>query len=69
MQKKFAIIYHRLHKIIGQGNISKFLEKLVRSQSVRPYLESEYAVMSRDEKRENEAMEWAEITFKETNRL
>lgn len=65
MQKKLTIIYHRLHI----GKISKFLEKLVRPQSVRPDLESEYAVMARDEKRENEAMEWAEITFEETNRL
>jgi len=32
-------------------------------------LESEYAAMARDEKRENEAMEWAETTFKETTRL
>jgi hypothetical protein len=32
---------------------------------VRPNLESDYAEMAKDKKREKEAMEWAETTFKD----
>ncbi len=71
MQKKLTItvdedVYEALHKVIGPRKISKFIEKLVRPHVVVPNLESAYAEMARDEKRENEALEWAEITFKDT---
>jgi predicted CopG family antitoxin len=68
MQKKLTItvdeeVYEGLHKVIGRGRISKFVEDLVRPHVVRPNLEAEYAEMSRDEEREKEALEWAEATF------
>jgi predicted CopG family antitoxin len=68
MQKKLTItvdeeVYEGLHKVIGRGKISKFVEELVRPHVVRPNLEEEYAEMSRDEGREKEALEWAEGTF------
>lgn len=68
MQKKLTItvdeeVYKGLHKIIGPRKISKFVEALVRPHVVRPNLESAYAQMARDNKREKEAMEWAETTF------
>jgi len=71
MQKKLTItvdedVYEALHRVIGPRKISKFIEKLVRPHVVVPNLESAYAEMARDEKRENEALEWAEITFKDT---
>jgi predicted CopG family antitoxin len=71
MQKKLTItvdedVYEALHKVIGPRKISKFIEKLVRPHVVVPNLESAYAEMARDEERENEALEWAEITFKNT---
>jgi len=71
MQKKLTItvdedVYEALHKVIGPRKISKFIEQLVRPHVVLPNLESAYAEMARDEKRENEALEWAEITFKDT---
>jgi predicted CopG family antitoxin len=71
MQKKLTItvdedVYEALHRVIGPRKISKFIEKLVRPHVVLPNLESAYAEMARDEKRENEALEWAEITFKDT---
>jgi hypothetical protein len=69
MPKELGIIYRFLHKILGQGKTSKFTEKLVRLHPAPQNLESEYAEMARDEKREDEAIEWAEITFKETTRL
>ncbi|MFB3884441.1 MAG: addiction module antitoxin [Thermodesulfobacteriota bacterium] len=70
MQKKLTItvdekVYEGLHKTIGAGKISKFVEELVRPHVIRPNLESAYAQMARDKKREEEAMEWAEATFKD----
>lgn len=70
MQKKLTItvdekVYKGLHKIVGPRKISKFVEELVRPHVVRPNLESAYAQMARDKKREKEAIEWAESTFKD----
>lgn len=70
MQKKLTItvdeeVYEGLHKVIGPRKISKFVEGLVRPHVVRPNLESAYAQMARDKKREKEALEWAETTFKD----
>jgi len=70
MQKKLTItideeVYEGLHKTIGPRKISRFVQELVRPHVVRPNLESAYANMARDEKREKQAMEWAEATFKD----
>ena len=70
MHKKLTItvdekVYEGLHKTIGRRKISKFVEELVRPHVVRPNLESAYAQMAGDKKREEEAIEWAEITFKD----
>ena len=70
MQKKLTItvdeeVYEGLHKSIGPRKISKFVEEMVRPHVVRPNLESAYAQMAKDKKREDEALEWAETTFKD----
>ena len=70
MQKKLTItvdveVYEGLHKTIGPRKISKFVEDLVRPHVIHPNLESAYADMARDTKREKEALEWAEATFKD----
>ncbi len=70
MQKKLTItvdeeIYAGLHKTIGPRKISKFVQELVRPHVVRPNLESAYAQMAKDRRREKEASEWAEATFKD----
>ena len=70
MQKKLTItideeVYAGLHKTIGPRKISKFVEELVRPHVVRQNLESAYAQMAKDKKRQEEAKEWAEITFKD----
>ncbi len=70
MQKKLTItvdkeVYEGLHKVIGRRKISKFVEGLVRPHVVRPNLKAAYAQMARDKKREKEALEWAETTFKD----
>lgn len=69
MQKKLTItidakVYEGLHGVIGPRKISKFVEELVRPHVVRPKLESEYARMAQDKAREEEALEWAEATFR-----
>jgi hypothetical protein len=56
-------VYKGLRKKIGPRNISWFIEELVRPHVMRPDLESAYAEMAKDEKREKEALEWAESTF------
>lgn len=70
MQKKLTItvdeaVYKGLHKTIGPRKISKFVEELVRPHVIRPNLELEYSQMSKDKKRESEALDWAEATFKD----
>jgi len=73
MQKKLTItvdeeVYEGLYRTVGPRKISKFIQELVRTYVVRPNLESAYAEMAKDKKRELEAMEWAEATFKDVTR-
>ena len=70
MHKKLTItvdeeVYEGLRKTIGPRKISKFVEDLVRPHVVHPNLESAYAEMAKDKKREKEALDWAETTFKD----
>jgi predicted CopG family antitoxin len=70
MQRKLTItideeVYEGLYRAIGPRKISKFVEELVRPHVVRPNLESAYSQMSKDKKREAEALNWAETTFKD----
>ncbi|HBA53763.1 hypothetical protein [Syntrophorhabdus aromaticivorans] len=68
MQKKLTItideeVYEGLHKNIGPRKISRYIQEIVRPHVVRPNLDSAYAEMAKDMNREEEAAEWAEITF------
>ncbi len=70
MRKKLTVtvdeeVYEGLRRTIGPGKISKFIEELARPHVVSPNLESAYAEMARDKRREKEAIAWAEITFKD----
>jgi hypothetical protein len=72
MQKKLTLsvdaeIYESLRKKIGPRKISKFIEDLVRTHVIHPDLEAAYAEMSKDEKREQEAVEWAELAFQDVD--
>ena len=67
MQKKLTItvdeqVYDRLHAVIGQRRISRFIEDLVRPYVMFPDLEAAYAEMAADEERERTALAWAEST-------
>lgn len=68
MQKKLTItlneeVYEGLHRVIGRGSISRFIENLVRPHVVDTDLDAEYAAMAADEEREAEALEWSEGTI------
>lgn len=70
MQKKLTItvdqeVYDGLHRNIGPRKISRFIQELVRPHVVRPNLEAAYSEMAKDIKREKEATEWAEATFRD----
>ncbi|MEI7635845.1 MAG: hypothetical protein WCJ37_00945 [Syntrophus sp. (in: bacteria)] len=70
MQKKLTItvdeeVYSGLHKVIGPRKISRFIQDIVRPYVVHSRYESAYAEMANNKNRENEALEWAEITFVE----
>lgn len=65
MQKKLTItvdeaVYEGLHRAIGRGRISQFIEDLVRPHVVDSSLADAYADMAKDEEREAEALEWSE---------
>lgn len=68
MHKKLTItlderVYDELHKTVGRGNISQFIETLVRSQILDADVEAGYRDMACDEARETEANQWAEATL------
>ncbi|MET3106867.1 putative CopG family antitoxin [Oxalobacteraceae bacterium GrIS 2.11] len=64
MQRKMTItideeVYAGLHKVIGRGNISQFLESLARPHVLKEStLDAGYRAMALDKQRENEASEW-----------
>ena len=53
-------VYDGLHKLIGRGRISAFLNNLARPYVVEEELQNAYAEMAQDEEREAEALEWSE---------
>ncbi len=70
MQKKLTItvdeeVYEGLKKVVGPRKISRFVEDLVRPHVIRPKLEMEYKRMAEDEKREAEALDWADATLRD----
>ena len=65
MQKKLTLtvderVYRGLHKKIGRGRISQFIEELVRPHVTQEDLDSAYREMAEDEEREKNALEWSE---------
>ena len=67
MKKKLTItideqVYKGLYRVVGSGEISQFIEDLVRPHVLYPDLEAAYREMAAEEARESEALEWAEAT-------
>lgn len=52
-------VYDALYRVVGKGNISKFLENLARPHVLKEDLASAYQAMSADTERESEALEWS----------
>jgi predicted CopG family antitoxin len=64
MQQKMTItidreVYDALYRVVGKGNISKFLENLARPHVLQDDLASAYQAMAADTEREQEALEWS----------
>lgn len=67
MQRKLTItvdegVYIGLHRVIGRGRISQFIETLVRPHVLDQDMKEAYQRMAADEAREAEALDWAEAT-------
>lgn len=66
MHRKLTItidekVYEGLHHQVGRGQISRFIEELVRPYVVADEeLEAAYREMASDAEREREALEWIE---------
>ncbi len=65
MHKKLTInieeqVYEGLYKVVGKGDISQFIEDIVRPYVIKNELDAAYKQMAADEEREGEALEWAE---------
>ena len=64
MQKKMTIslnevVYDELCRVVGRGNISKFIENLIKPQLRANDLDAAYSEMAADSVREQEALEWS----------
>ena len=53
-------VYEGLHAKIGRGRISRFIGALARPHVVDDALDESYKAMAADQRREPEALEWAE---------
>jgi hypothetical protein len=72
MHRKLTItladeVYQGLHRKVGRGRISTFIEDLVRPHVLEEddELEAGYRAMAADEEHEREALEWIEGTVGE----
>jgi predicted CopG family antitoxin len=64
MQKKLTIslnelVYDELCRVVGRGNISKFIENLIKPRLNVNDLDAAYSEMAADRVREQEALEWS----------
>lgn len=65
MQRRMTIsideaVYDNLHIMLDRGNISKFIEDLIRPHVSGCELKKAYREMAADLEREKEAKEWSE---------
>jgi hypothetical protein len=72
MQKKLTIsvdagLYDLLHRIVGRGNISRYIENLLRTNLIENEIEQGYREMAIDTERERDALEWSNSLIGDTN--
>lgn len=53
-------VYEGLHRVVGRGSISRFIEDLARPHVAQRELGAQYREAARDSTREREAREWTE---------
>ena len=53
-------VYEGLHRVVGRGGISRFIEDLARPHVAQRDLSAEYREAARDAARESEAKAWTE---------
>lgn len=63
MHKRMTItldedVYEGLHRTVGRGRISRFIEELVRPYVLEESLDQGYKAMASDHEREAEAQQW-----------
>ncbi|NOZ77588.1 MAG: addiction module antitoxin [Acidobacteria bacterium] len=73
MRRKLTItveddVYEGLHRVIGRGKISRFLEDLARPYVDYTEMAAAYQAMAEDEAREADAEGWCEGLIGEGNR-
>ena len=64
MRRKITVtlhpdVYRGLHEVVGRGEISRFIESLIRPHVTADGVRDAYRRMALDEDREREALEWA----------
>lgn len=65
MSRKLTIliddaVYEGLHRVVGRGSISKFIEGLARPHVAQPDLSAQYREAAKNAAREREACAWTE---------
>jgi predicted CopG family antitoxin len=65
MSKKLTIliddaVYEGLHRVVGRGSISKFIEDLARPHVAQTDLSAQYREAAKNAAREREAKAWTE---------
>ena len=70
MRKKLTVtidadVYAGLHRVVGRGKISAFIESLVSPYVLQQDLAAAYREMAEDETREAQATEWVEATIRD----
>ena len=53
-------VYEGLHRVVGRGGISKFIEDLARPHVAQRDLSAQYKEAAKDAARESEAQAWSE---------
>ena len=60
-------VFKGLHKVVGKGRISRFLNDLAKPHVLVEDLEKAYAIMAEDEQEAKEALEWSEAVIGDIN--
>jgi hypothetical protein len=60
-------VYERLHAAAGRRRVGRLVEQLVRDRLLHEDLDAAYAALAAEERREAEALDWAEATLEDVD--